>query len=391
MLRLTNVFKKNAEAYKSKQYRYICNQGGTSSSKTFSTLQLLTTLALKYNNKIDIVGLSVPHLKSGILNDMPAVFDQFGLNFHSMYNKSDKFVEFASGGSLNFIAFDNLGKAHGGRRDILYLNEANHLSYAIVEQLMIRTRDTIFIDFNPTNAFWVHKKLQVEEADKTLLIRSTYKDNQFLEQSIIDSIEKRKGDGKNNFWRVYGLGELGIAEGLVFNNFEQATFNKDNFEHYYYGVDWGFSDDPFAFLECAVQNNCLYICNEVYKKGLMNKQASELIKPYCGTSFVNCDSAEPKSVAEFQTYGINAHSAKKGKGSIESGIKQIQAFDKVYIHQDCVNVYDEFCNYQWKSNKDGDNMPEPVDAFNHAIDALRYALEPRLQYNATRLVGMRPF
>ena len=128
MLKLTKVFEKNAIAYKEKKHRYICNQGGTSSSKTFSILQLLTVIAMKYNKKIDIVGLSVPHLKTGVLNDMPAVLSQFGLNFHELYNKSDKFIEFPSGGTLNFIAFDNLGKAHGGRRDILYLNDSKKLS-----------------------------------------------------------------------------------------------------------------------------------------------------------------------------------------------------------------------------------------------------------------------
>ena len=181
-LTLTKVFDENYKAYKSDK-RYIINQGGTSSSKTFSILQLLTAIAQKYNKHIDIVGLSVPHLKSGVLNDMPAVFEQFGLNWHLMFNKADKYVEFPGGGVLQFIAFDNIGKAHGGRRDILFLNESNHLNYNIVEQLMVRTRDCVFIDYNPTNAFWVHKKLQVEEADKTILIKSTYKDNQFLEKN----------------------------------------------------------------------------------------------------------------------------------------------------------------------------------------------------------------
>ena len=390
MLKCTKVFDKNYDAFK-KKYRYIVNQGGTSSSKTFSILQLITAIVQKYDKHIDIVGLSVPHLKSGVLNDMPAIFEQFGLNWHLMFNKADKYVEFPNGGTLQFIAFDNIGKAHGGRRDILFLNEANHLNYNIVEQLMVRTRDCIFIDYNPTNAFWVHKKLQVEEADKTILIKSTYKDNQYLEQSIIDSIESRKGDGNNNFWRVYGCGELGIAEGLVFNNFEQKEFDKKRFSNYLYGVDWGFSNDPFAFVECAVEQNNLYICNEVYSKSLHNKQAAELIKPYCGRSLVTCDSAEPKSISEFQSLGINAMATKKGKGSIESGIKYIQQFDKVFIHTDCRNTYDEFCNYQWKQDKTGENMPVPVDNFNHAIDAIRYALENNMNYNRTILVGKRPF
>lgn len=390
MLTLTNVFHKNKDAYIN-GFRYIVNQGGTSSSKTYSILQLLTFLAQHTTKHIDIVGLSVPHLKSGVLNDMPSVFEQFGLNWHLMFNKADKYVEFPNGGTLQFIAFDNIGKAHGGRRDILYLNEANHLNYNIVEQLMVRTRDCIFIDYNPTNAFWVHKKLQVEEPEKTILIKSTYKDNQYLEQAIIDSIESRKGDGNNNFWRVYGLGELGIAEGLVFNNFEQKEFNKENFAKYFYGVDWGFSSDPFAFVECAIEQNNLYICNEVYKRGYFNKQTAELIKPICKNALVCCDSAEPKSIAEYQSLGINAIATKKGKGSIESGIKYLQQFDKIYIHPTCPNVYDEFCNYQWKQDKNGDNMPEPVDNFNHAIDALRYALENNMNYNRTVVIGKRPF
>ena len=233
------------------------------------------------------------------------------------------------------------------------------------------------------------EKLQVEEPEKTILIKSTYKDNQYLEQSIIDSIESRKGDGNNNFWRVYGLGELGITEGLVFSNFEQKEFKKDTFAKYFYGVDWGFSNDPFAFIECAVENNTLYICNEVYSKSLSNRQAVELIKPYCGRSIVTCDSAEPKSIAEFQSLGINAMPTKKGKGSIESGIKYIQQFDKVYIHPDCRNTFDEFCNYQWKQDKNGDNLPMPVDNFNHAIDAIRYALENNMNYSRTQLIGKR--
>ena len=387
MLTLTKVFHKNADAVE--KYRYIINQGGTSSSKTFSILQLLTLIAQYHKKHIDIVGLSVPHLKAGVLNDMPSVFEQFGLNWHLLFNKADKYVEFPNGSILQFIAFDNIGKAHGGRRDILFLNEANHLNYNIVEQLMVRTRDCIFIDYNPTNAFWVHKKLQVEEPEKTILIKSTYKDNQYLEQSIIDSIESRKGDGNNNFWRVYGLGELGIAEGLVFNNFEQKEFKKDAFAKYFYGVDWGFSNDPFAFIECAIENNTLYICNEIYSKSLQNRQAAELIKPFCGRSIVTCDSAEPKSIAEFQSLGINAIATKKGKGSIESGIKFIQQFDKVYIHTDCRNTYDEFCNYQWKQDKTGENLPVPVDNFNHAIDAIRYALENNMNYNRTVLIGKR--
>lgn len=387
MFQFSSVFYKNTDGWKDDKIKYVINQGGTSSTKTYSILQLLTVLSLKYPYKIDIVGLSVPHLKSGVLNDMQSICRSAGFEFDEFYKEGDKVFK-AGNGTINFLAFDKLGKAHGGRRDILYLNEANHLNYNIAEQLMIRTRKKIFIDYNPTNAFWVHKNILVNEPDRAVLIKSTYKDNPFLEQSIIDSIESRKGDGNNNFWRVYGLGELGVAEGLVFNNFEQKDFDITAFENYRNGIDWGFSQDPFAFVRCAIEGNNLYVCQEVYQRGLLNKDSAPIVKGITGTEIVRCDSAEPKSVAEFRQMGINATSVRKGAGSVESGIKYLQSFEHIYIHPTCHNVYDEFCNYQWKQDKNGEDMPEPIDDFNHAIDALRYALEDDMSYKKARAIDL---
>jgi phage terminase large subunit len=386
MLKLTNTFKKLQFAYK-QQPRYIIMQGGSSSSKTFSILQLLFEIGRKYNKQIDICGLSVPHLKSGVLNDMPTVANQFGYIWEERFQHTNKQFKHDAG-VLNFIALDKVGKAHGGRRDILFLNEANHLHYKIAEQLMIRTRDFIIIDYNPTNAFWVHKEILAKEPKKSILIKSTYKDNQYLEQSIIESLESRKGN--NNFWRVYGLGELGIAEGLIFNNFEYKDFDKSKFSKYKYGIDWGFSQDPFAFVEMAIENNSLYICNEIYQKGLLNKDSIPLVKKYVDQERIIADSAEPKSIQEFRSKGLNTYAAKKGKGSVESGIKHMQSYDKIYIHPDCTNTYSEFSNYQWKQDKNGDELPEPVDAFNHILDACRYALEDEMRYKRTKVIGLRP-
>lgn len=390
VLNLTNVFHKNVKAYSS-GYRYIINQGGTSSSKTFSTLQVLVRIAMTKKKQIDVVGLTVPHLKAGVLNDIVPVMAGWGLNFHDYYSVSDKRITFPSGGVINFIAIDKVGKAHGGRRDILYLNEANHLSYPIAEQLMVRTREKIFIDYNPTAAFWVHNKTLKEQAEKALLIKSTYKDNHLLEQEIVDMIESKRGDGTNNFWRVYGLGELGISEGLVFDNFVQEDFDKERFSEYRHGVDWGFSSDPFCYLRAAVERDTLYICDEIYQKKLLNKDSAPMVKKFTGNSRVVCDSAEPKSIAEYRSLGVNAHAAKKGQGSIETGIKHIQKFDKVVIHTDCPNTFDEFSNYQWKEDKNGESLPTPVDAWNHAIDTLRYSTEEDQQYFNTEIFGQRPF
>jgi phage terminase large subunit len=227
-----------------------------------------------------------------------------------------------------------------------------------------------------------------EEPEKAKLIKSTYKDNQFLEQTIIDMIESKKGN--NNFWRVYGLGELGIAEGLVFDNFEVADFDKNRFSQYYNGIDWGFSNDPFAFVRCAVENDVLYICDEIYQRKLLNKDSAPLVREIIGDEYVYCDCAEPKSITDYQYLGINAIECKKGAGSIESGIKHLQSYRKIIIHPTCPNVASEFRNYEWKKDKNGDFLPIPVDAFNHGIDAIRYSLNDRIGQNIITIIkGLR--
>lgn len=369
-LKLSTVFEKIAKNYKN--YRYIINQGGTSSTKTFSTLQFLVILAIKHKLEIDIVGLTQGHLKSGVLADMPRVLEQFGLNFYELFSKTNKSI-YLSNGTINFISIDTIGKAHGGRRDILYLNEANHLNYGIAEQLIIRTRKKVLIDFNPTSRFWVHNEILTKEAKNSILIKSTYKDNPFLEKEIINALESRKND--ENFWKVYGLGEIGTQEGLIFNNIDIKTFDKNSFEKYYNGIDWGFSTDPFAFIRCAIENDKLYITDEIYSTNLLNKNSMPLVKKIVQEEYVTCDSSEPKSIAEYNNYGIKALGAKKGRGSIEVGIKFLQSFDKIIIHTDCINAQNEFLNYSFKKNINDEIIRVPDDSNNHLIDALRYALE----------------
>lgn len=369
-LKLSKVFEKIAKNYK--KYRYIINQGGTSSTKTFSTLQFLVILGIKYKYEIDIVGLTQGHLKSGVLADMPKVLEQFGLNFYDLFSKTNKNLDLLKG-TINFISVDTIGKAHGGRRDILYLNEANHLNYGIAEQLIIRTRKKVLIDFNPTSRFWVHNEILTNEADKAILIKSTYKDNPFLEKEIINALESRKND--TNFWKVYGLGEIGESEGLIFKNISIEEFNKNSFEKYYNGIDWGFSTDPFAFIRCAIENNNLYITDEIYERNLLNKDSMPLVKKIIENEYVTCDSSEPKSIAEYIAFGIKALGAKKGRGSIESGIKFLQSFDKIIIHKSCINAQKEFMNYSYKKDINNEIMTMPEDNNNHLIDALRYAIE----------------
>jgi phage terminase large subunit len=176
------------------------------------------------------------------------------------------------------------------------------------------------------------------------------------------------------------MGELGVAEGLVFDNFESGEFDIHRFGKYVNGLDWGFSNDPFAFVRCAIEQDTLYICEEVYQRGLLNKDSAAMVKPIVRNERVWCDSAEPKSVQEYLSLGVQAIAAKKGPGSIESGIKKIQAYRNVVIHKNCPNVLAEFKNYQWKKDRNGVQLAEPDSGFDHAIDAIRYALSSEMVY-----------
>ena len=348
MLTLTKTFHKNAEAYCSQKYRYIIDQGGSSSSKTFSILQLLAQIALSRKLTIDIAGQSVPHLKRGVLRDLPTVFDQFGLNIDLMLNRSDNYITFSNGSKINLIALDNPGKARGSRRDILFINEANLIPYETAEQLLIRTHETIFIDYNPTNAFWVHNEIIPKNPDKALLIKSTYKDNQCLTQAEIDELESRRGDGNNNFWRVYGLGELGIAEGLVFENVTARTITDEEintFDYIYQGIDWGYIH-PFVFVKCSYddEHKRLYVFDEIYQSRLSLQGSMDLVREKQSSYFdIIADSANPQSIGDFWDNGFNIYSANKTPGSRDFGYRWLQSLNEIIIDPiRCPNTLKEF-------------------------------------------------
>lgn len=381
MLNLTKTFYKNADAYKSKKYRYIINQGGSSSSKTFSVLQLLIILALGRKIIIDIASESVPHLKRGVLRDLPVIFEQFNLNFDLMHNRSDNFITFSNGSKINLIALDNPGKARGSRRDILFVNEANLIPYETAQQLFIRTHETIFIDYNPTQAFWVHNEIIPKNPDKALLIKSTYKDNQFLPQSEIAELESRRGDGNNNFWRVYGLGELGVAEGLVFENVVARTITDEeikNFETVYQGIDWGYIH-PFVFVKCYYDNNYnkLYVYDEIYASRLSLQETMDAVREKQNAYFdIIADSANPQSIGDFWDNGFSIFPANKGAGSRDFGYRFLQSMAEIVIDPvRCPNILHEFLTMEYLKDRDGKYIDDYPKINDDGIDAIRYALE----------------
>lgn len=385
MLTTTKTFDYNIDAYLSKKYRYIINQGGSSSSKTFSVLQLLTLIAQKRKITIDIASESVPHLKRGVLRDLPQVFEQMGLNLDTMLNRSDNFITFGNGSKINLIALDNPGKARGSRRDILFINEANLIPYETAEQLLIRTHETIFIDYNPTQAFWVHNEIMPKNPDRALLIKTTYKDNQYLPQSEIDELESRKGDGNNNFWRVYGLGELGIAEGLVFENVNARTITDEElarFDTVYQGIDWGYIH-PFVFIKCCYDDELkkLYVFDEIYQSRLSLQNSMELVREKQVYGDIIADSANPQSIGEFWDNGFSIYPANKGAGSRDFGYRWLQSLNEIIIDPvRCPNTLKEFQTMEYLKDKDGKYINDYPKVMDDAVDAIRYAMERAMPY-----------
>lgn len=379
MLKLTKVFHKIVAAVKDGK-RIVINRGGTSSSKTFSLLQYLFIYAMKHpNTKIDIVSNSIPALKKGVLNDIISrgLAEQVGIkNFYEIFNKTDRVASLGNGSTINFLTFQNEIDARGPRRNILYINEANRLPWEIVEQLLIRTDGLIFIDFNPSQEFWVKDQLieNPRYMNQVCEIVSTYLDNDFLDENTIAAIEAKKDN--EHWWRIYGLGEWGVYEGLIFNNVVVKEFNQNAFAQYRYGIDWGFSQDPFVCGELAIEGRDLYLCREIYGRGLLNADVAPAVLELAGNNLVKADSAEPKSIQDLVSRGITCVGARKGKGSIESGIKFLQSFDHIYIHPSCVGAITDFKNYVWKKDKmTGKSLAIPESGFDHWPDAARYALE----------------
>lgn len=386
MITTTKTFEYNIDAYLEQKYRYIINQGGSSSSKTYSVLQLLLCIANKRKVTIDICGESLPHLKRGVLRDYPSIFDQFGLNFDLFFNRSDNYIKLPNGSRINFIALDNPGKARGSRRDILFINEANLVPYETAQQLFIRTHETIFIDYNPTNAFWVHNEIIPHNVDRSLLIKSTYKDNQFLPQSEIDELESRRGDGNNNFWRVYGLGELGIAEGLVFENVTPRTISEEElnrFDYVYQGIDWGYIH-PFVFIKCCYddENRKLYIFDEIYQVHLSSPKQMELVREKQNMYFdIIADSADPQAIGDFWDNGFNIFKANKPPGSRHFGYRFLQGLNEIIIDPvTCPNTLHEFQTMEYLKDKDGRYIDDYPKINDDGIDAVRYALERAMPY-----------
>ena len=401
-LQFSKVFWKIYDACSAKP-RYISNKGGTRSTKTYSTLQFLYILIPKVDKAGDITSVvseSFPHLKKGAIRDFENIVGH-PLKGDSHWNETDHTWTFDNGAKLEFFSVDNAAKVHGSQRKRLFINEANHIEYEIFRQLAVRTSSIIFIDYNPASVCWIQKNIECR--DNCILIKSTYKDNPFLSPEQIAEIESNKED--TNWWKVYGQGIEGTLDGLIYD-FEQIDAlppkgadkpesQKTDEEKYadslteIHGLDFGFTNDPTARVKILVDHKRkhLYVQEQCYRTHMQNKHIIEDMRSNGIGRYteVYADCAEPKSIADIRDGGFNVIACDKDAPVKSDKLKfQLQWMQgwKLFVTKDSLNLIEELRNYTWAKDKDGTLLNQPIDKFNHLLDALRYAVWSKYGRNA---------
>jgi phage terminase large subunit len=351
-------------------------QGGTSSSKTFSILPMLITYAINTpNQEISVVSESIPHLRRGAIRDFIKILIWTDNFIDANWNKTNLTYKFSNGSFIEFFSADQPDKLRGARRDVLFINECNNVHFEAYQQLAIRTRKFIYLDYNPSNEFWVHTEL-LNQNDTDFVIL-TYKDNEALEPSIVREIEKARDKAETseywaNWWKVYGLGQLGQLQGAVFTNWRQVDIIPHEAKLLGYGLDFGYTNDPTALTSIYEYNNEIYLDEVVYQQELLIAELSNLMTGKVDKyAYIYADSSEPRSIKELQLRGWKVKAAEKGTDSINFGISIMQG-KQFNVTKRSTNLIKEFRGYLWDTDKSGKTLNKPIDAYNHAIDGIRY-------------------
>lgn len=347
-------------------------QGGTSAGKTIGIVTLLTHLCQTDTKPTltSITSESFPHLKRGAMRDFLNIMEEHKYFDPNRWNKGDSSYKFETGSVLEFFSADQPGKVRGPRRDRLFINEANRVPYETYDQLEVRTKEFIFLDWNPTNEFWFYTDV-LGHRDDVDHLTLTYLDNEALAPEIVASIEQRKG--LPGWWKVYGEGQLGEVEGKIYKNWRQIDSIPHEARLERYGLDFGYTNDPTAIIAVYAYNGG-YILDEIaYSTGMSNRQISDVLQNV-ERALVVADSAEPKSIDEIRSYGINIVPTKKGRDSVMQGIQYVQ-HQKISVTKHSFNVWKEYQNYMFKIDRDGRIVNEPEHEYSHSMDAVRYGLE----------------
>lgn len=359
-------------------------QGGTSAGKTLAILAVLIDIAAKKKTEISVVSESIPHLRRGAIKDFAKVMQWTGRWVADRWNKTLLTYNFANGSVIEFFSADSEARLRGARRQVVYINEANNIDFESYYQLAIRTSEAIYIDFNPTHEFWAHTEV-LHEDDSELIIL-TYNDNEALPDTIKRDIELNRTKAETsaywaNWWKVYGLGQVGTLQGAIYEDFEVVEgIDVSRAKFVALGLDWGFSNDPTALVAIYRQGDCLLIQELLYSTGLTNQDIADKLRSLGITRAweIVADSAEPKSIEEIYRLGFNIKPADKGPDSVRNGIDILKRF-KLQVTKDSTNLIKELRSYTWATDKEGKNTGVPIDSFNHACDAMRYVALNKLR------------
>lgn len=363
--------------------RTIVNQGGTSSGKTYSIMQVLFTLGIMYDHQVTtVVGQDIPNLKVGAYRDAKTILDSSPLlkSFYPTINDGERIIKCVNGSIIEFKSYADAQDAKSGKRDYLFINEANGISYDIYWQLAIRTRKKVFIDYNPSARFWVHEK--VLGAKDVRLIISDHRKNYFLtddEHKRIENIEDKE------LWKVYARGLTGAMTGLIFSNYDivDDMLPRDEWKMSVYCLDYGFTNDPTTLQHLVLAHGEIWTDELIYSTGMTNPMIADRAKALGLTraDTIIADSAEPKSNAELRSMGLNVEACVKGADSVINGIDILKRY-KWNVTRRSTGMRNELQNYKWKVTKDGVTTNIPVDCFNHGIDAVRYGALAKLKVTA---------
>lgn len=376
---ITTALKKiEATLYEPTRYKVI--QGGMSAGKTYAIMTLLVGYAMSYvEAKITVVGLSYGHLKDGAMSDFKAVMREGGIWDAMRWNISNSEYTFSNGSVIQFRSVDKMG-ARGPRRDVLFVNEANGISYEVFRQLADRSRDFSIIDYNPSAEFWAHTELVKKQAGKTSFLILTHEDNEALSSQERENILEHKpkeGEEPSNWWVVYGLGQIGSLEGNVYKGWELSSADSiaESGKLIRYGLDFGFSNDETALVAVYdMGEKKIGLVEKVYKKGILPSQYCQVLESARvePSVLIVADGARPEIIAEIKRGGYRCIAADKGAGSVLRGIERVSEYQVAYDGKDLER---EYLSYAWRKKKSGELQDEPQDGNDHLMDALRYAVD----------------
>lgn len=365
-IQATKIFEENFDALQDPSIRFIINQGGSRSSKTYSLCQVLIVYCLQNPNKVvSIVRKTFPALRATVMRDFFEVLKDLELYEKSAHNMSENIYRFSNGSIVEFFSVDDEQKVRGRKRDIGWCNEANELWFEDFQQLNMRTETKMIFDYNPSDSSsWLYELPK----DESILIKSTYKDNPFLPESIIRQIEDLARTDEA-LYQIYALGEKAISKTNIFNTWEFISQKPERFTNYVYGLDFGYNH-PTALMRVYWCEGDIYIEPVLYESYLTTSELIERFKQLNieNTVDILADYSRPEIIAEMQNAGYNVNNANK---NVKSGLNAVKTF-KVWCKQD-ENLKKEYENYKWK--KIGDNITdEPVKLYDDAMDAVRYAV-----------------